>query len=279
MSAHAKHPYHMVNPSPWPALGGLGAFTLAFGAILLFHKHPILGEGTPVILNIVPGLSLVVLTMVLWWRDVIKESVKERAHTEEVAHGLRMGMVLFIASEVMFFFAFFWAFFHNALGFSTDALQWPPSNVTPLEVWELPFYNTVILLTSGGTVTRAHMFIEEGNNKAAARWLFLTAALGALFLSCQAYEYVHASFKLTDGVYPSTFYLATGFHGFHVFVGTVFLLVCGFRAKANQFRPHKHVGFQAAAWYWHFVDVVWLFLFTWVYWLLGLPVRSFVPAG
>jgi cytochrome c oxidase subunit 3 len=276
MSAHAKHNFHMVNPSPWPALGGFGAFTLAVGAILFFHKTPIFGMENLGAWKLLPGGFLVILTMVLWWRDVIKESVKERAHTEVVAHGLRMGMVLFIASEVMFFFAFFWAFFHNALGFSTDTHQWPPAGIVPLDAWELPFYNTVILLTSGGTVTRAHIFIEKGDNKAAARWLFLTAALGVLFLSFQAYEYIHASFHLTDGIYPSTFYLATGFHGFHVFVGTVFLFVCAFRAQSNHFRPHKHIGFQAAAWYWHFVDVVWLFLFVWIYWLLGEPVRTFV---
>jgi cytochrome c oxidase subunit 3 len=274
MSAQAKHHFHMVNPSPWPALGALGALFLATGAVLYFHKVPILGENIG-LWKLAPGFFLVILTMVFWWRDVIKESVKEHAHTPEVAHGLRMGMGLFIASEVMFFAAFFWAFFHNALGFSTDTLQWPPKGITPLDAWEIPFYNTVILLTSGGTVTRAHYFVEQGNNKAAARWIFITAALGATFLSCQAYEYIHASFNLTDGIYPSTFFLATGFHGFHVFVGTCFLIVCGFRALNDQFKPHKHVGFQACAWYWHFVDVVWLFLFTWVYWILGLPVRTF----
>ena len=276
MSDHsAKHPFHMVNPSPWPAMGAVGALTLAIGAILFFHKTPIFGMENLGIWKIVPGLFLVLLTMFLWWRDVIHESVVEHAHTPEVAHGLRFGMVLFIASEVMFFVAFFWAFFHHALGFSTATHQWPPAGIHPLDAWEIPFYNTVILLTSGITVTRAHLFIERGDNKAAARWIFLTAALGAIFLSLQAFEYIHASFKLTDGIYPSTFYLATGFHGFHVFVGTVFLIVCGFRARAGQFTPSKHIGFQAAAWYWHFVDVVWLFLFTWVYWILGVPVRTF----
>ena len=276
MSAQAKHNFHMVNPSPWPALGAFGALTLAVGAILMFHKEPIFGIENLGAWKIVPGFGLVILTMILWWRDVIKESVKERAHTEEVSHGLRMGMVLFIASEVMFFAAFFWAFFHHSLGFSTATLQWPPAAIEPLEVWHLPFYNTVILLTSGGTVTRAHLFIEKGDNKSAALWIFITAALGALFLGLQVYEYVHAAFHLNEGIYPSTFYLATGFHGFHVFVGTVFLTVCGFRAAKGHFRPHKHIGFQSAAWYWHFVDVVWLFLFVWVYWLLGLPVRAFM---
>jgi cytochrome c oxidase subunit III len=275
MSGHAKHHFHMVNPSPWPALGSVAALTLAVGAVLFFHKVPVLGM-EPGVFKLLPGFTLLILTMVMWWRDVVKESVKEKAHTEEVSHGLRIGMVLFITSEVMFFVAFFWAFFHNALGFSTSTLQWPPAGITPLDAWELPFYNTVILLTSGGTVTRAHIYVEEGNNQKAAKWIFITAALGALFLGLQVYEYHHAAFALTDGVYPSTFYLATGFHGFHVFVGTVFLIVCGFRAKNNHFSPHKHIGFQAAAWYWHFVDVVWLFLFVWVYWLLGLPIRSFV---
>jgi len=274
MSGHAKHHFHMVNPSPWPALGSAAALTLAVGAVLFFHKVPVLGM-EPGVFKLLPGFALLILTMVMWWRDIVKESVKEKAHTEEVSHGLRLGMVLFIASEVMFFVAFFWAFFHNALGFSTTTMQWPPEGIEVLDAWELPFYNTVILLTSGGTVTRAHIYIEEGNNAKAAKWIFITAALGVFFLGLQVYEYHHATFALTDGVYPSTFYLATGFHGFHVFVGTVFLIVCGFRAQNNHFSPHKHIGFQAAAWYWHFVDVVWLFLFVWVYWLLGLPIRSF----
>ena len=275
MSAHAKHPFHMVNPSPWPVTGAFAAMLTAIGAVLYFHKTPVFGMENLGLFKVIPGLALIIFTMVMWWRDVIKESIVEHAHSAETSTGLRMGMGLFIASEVMFFVAFFWAFFHNALGSSTSTLQWPPQGIVPLDAWELPFYNTIILLTSGGTVTRAHLFIERGDNKAAARWIFLTAALGALFLSLQAYEYSHASFKLTDGIFPSAFYLATGFHGFHVFVGTIFLIVCGVRASKNQFSPHKHIGFQAAAWYWHFVDVVWLFLFVWVYWLLGLPVRTF----
>ncbi|MBX7198467.1 MAG: cytochrome c oxidase subunit 3 [Rhodospirillaceae bacterium] len=276
MSAHsAKHPFHMVNPSPWPATGAFSALLLAVGAILYFHKTPVFGMENLGAFKLVPGLFMVLLTMTMWWRDVIKESVVDHAHTSETAHGLRMGMVLFIASEVMFFVAFFWAFFHNALGFSTTTHQWPPAGIQVLDAWAIPFYNTVILLTSGITVTRAHLMVERGDNKTASKWLFITVALGALFLSLQAYEYIHAGYKLTDGVYPSVFYLATGFHGFHVFVGTVFLLVCAFRAQADQFTPEKHIGFQAAAWYWHFVDVVWLFLFVWVYWILGLPVRTF----
>jgi cytochrome c oxidase subunit 3 len=274
MSGHAKHPYHILNPSPWPAMGSFAALVLAIGAVLYMHKVPVLGM-EPGVGKLLPGLVLVLLTMVMWWRDVVRESVVEKAHTEAVSTGLRLGMVLFIASEVMFFAAFFWAFFHNSFGFSTTTLQWPPAGVEVFDAWDLPFYNTIILLTSGGTLTRAHLFVEEGKNDLAARWIFITAALGALFLGLQIYEYSHAAFALTDGIYSSTFYLATGFHGFHVFVGTVFLIVCGFRAQKGQFTPHKHVGFQSAAWYWHFVDVVWLFLFVWVYWLHGMPVRAF----
>ncbi|MBT4740487.1 MAG: cytochrome c oxidase subunit 3 [Rhodospirillaceae bacterium] len=273
MSAQAKHPYHMVNPSPWPAMGAFSALFLAIGAVFYFHEESFLG--LPGAYKLLPGLSLIILTMLLWWRDVIKESVNEDVHTDEVSTGLRMGMVLFIASEVMFFVAFFWAFFHHSLGFSASTLQWPPAGIEVLDAWHLPFYNTVILLTSGVTVSRAHLYVEAGLNQKAAKWIWITAGLGAMFLALQVFEYGHAAFGLSDGIYPSTFYLATGFHGFHVFVGTTFLVVCAMRAQKNQFSPHKHIGFQSAAWYWHFVDVVWLFLFVWVYWLLGLPVRTF----
>ena len=270
---HQQHPFHMVNPSPWPALGALAGLSLAVGAVFFFHNEPIFGiEG---IYQLIPGFTLLILTMILWWKDVIKESVNEKSHSEEVSSGLRMGMVLFIASEVMFFFAFFWAFFHHSLGASPSTTEWPPIGIEVLDAWHLPFYNTVILLTSGVTVTRAHLYVEAGYNKKAANWIWITAALGVLFLGLQAFEYGHAAFKLSDGVYPSTFYLATGFHGFHVFVGTTFLIVCALRASKNQFKPEKHIGFQSAAWYWHFVDVVWLFLFVWVYWLLGEPMRTF----
>ena len=268
-----NHPFHMVDPSPWPALGGLAGLTLAVGAVFFFHDEPLFGING--IFKLVPGFVLLILTMILWWIDVVKESVYQNVHSEEVSFGLRMGMVLFIASEVMFFFAFFWAFFWGSLGASPTTTQWPPEGIEVIDAWHLPFYNTVILLTSGATVSRAHLYIEAGENKAAADWIWATVALGVLFLGIQVYEYGHAPFGLTDGLYPSTFYLATGFHGFHVFVGTTFLIVCGFRASKQQFKASKHIGFQSAAWYWHFVDVVWLFLFVWVYWLLGEPVRTF----
>ena len=214
------------------------------------------------------GLAIVLFCMFGWWRDVIREGQGGDDHTPPVAHGLRMGMVLFIVSEVMFFFAFFWAYFHSSVPFLSKAAHdvWPPLGIVPLETWDLPFMNTLILLSSGATITYAHAALKAGDRPKLVWGLFVTVVLGFLFLSTQAYEYAHAAFKLTDGIYPSTFFLATGFHGFHVLIGACFLTVCFFRARAGHFTTDRHISFEAAAWYWHFVDVVWLFLFCWVYW-------------
>ena len=255
-----KHPWHLVNPSPWPFTGTVAAFLLATGGVWYMH------EDKPWLLA--AGFAVLLYTFFGWWRDVVREARRDRAHTSPVQHGLRMGMVLFIASEVMFFFAFFWAYFNAsipALSFVSSP-TWPPEGVVPLETWGLPFLNTLILLTSGATVTYAHHAVRAGEQRKSVIGILLTVVLGALFLCLQAVEYGHAAFSFTDGIYSSTFYMATGFHGFHVFVGVCFLTVCLFRAKAGHFTAEQHVGFEAAAWYWHFVDVVWLFLFTCVYW-------------
>jgi cytochrome c oxidase subunit III len=245
------------------------------------------------------GVALLILTFIGWWRDVIHESVVEHDHTPVVKLGLRYGMVLFIASEVMFFVAWFWAYFntaifHNDVGIAT----WPPSGIVTLDPWHLPFLNTLILLCSGTTVTWAHHALQQGDRKGAIQGLILTVLLGCSFTGCQAYEYMHAPFTFGfnglakvpftdpahinlvagvgnfDAIYGSTFFMATGFHGFHVIVGTIFLTVCLGRAIAGQFTPTRHFGFEAAAWYWHFVDVVWLFLFSCIYvWGVG-PVTA-----
>jgi len=253
------HPYHLVNPSPWPILGAFAGGLLATGLVLFMHNM-----GTIVLYA---GLASVLAVMFGWWRDVLKESVKEKAHTPVVKIGLRYGMALFIASEVMFFVAFFWAYFDAAL-FPREAIGgvWPPANIQTVDPFDLPLMLTLILLLSGTTVTAAHHAIIEGDNKQAARMLACTVGLGVLFTGFQIYEYAHAHFGFTEGIYASTFYMATGFHGFHVFVGTVFLAVCWYRTVRGHFSPNSHFGFEAAAWYWHFVDVVWLFLFVAVYW-------------
>jgi cytochrome c oxidase subunit III len=267
-----KQPYHVPDPSPWPIVGSIAALLTAFGFIMYMHPD-IFGQGAAPTLKslgvwkIVPGFALVLYTMYMWWSEVVKESRTPGLHSAVTRLGLRYGMFMFIASEVMFFLAFFWAFFHFALfPEHANSAIWPPEGVHVFDPWDLPFLNTLILLTSGTTVTWAHHALIEGNRKHLVWGLGLTILLGIAFTSCQAYEYAHAAFGFKDGVYSSTFFMATGFHGFHVIVGTIFLTVCFFRALNGHFTPERHFGFEAAAWYWHFVDVVWLFLFTAIYW-------------
>ena len=274
--AHAKHhDYHLVDPSPWPAIGGVAAFILALGAIMWFK------EVNAGIWLLPVGILAVVYTMVMWWRDVIIEAEYQGHHTPVVQLHLRYGMILFIASEVMFFVAWFWAFFDASL-YSGEAIQaarvehtgghWPPDGVATFDPWHLPLVNTLILLTSGTTVTWAHHALQH-NDREGLKWgLICTVALGVLFTCVQVYEYAHAGFGFSENIYGATFFMATGFHGFHVIIGTIFLTVCLFRALAGHFKPEQHFGFEAAAWYWHFVDVVWLFLFACIYvWGAGTP--------
>ncbi|MDB5373231.1 MAG: cytochrome c oxidase subunit [Belnapia sp.] len=258
-----KHPYHLVDPSPWPIIASFSAGALVLGIILLAHY------GIHWMLFI--GIAGVLATAFLWWRDIVIESRTPGLHTAVVRIGLRYGMILFIASEVMFFVAFFWAYFHFALypehvSGAVEAI-WPPKGVLTFDPFGLPFLNTMILLLSGCTVTWAHHALVHGDNKTLIKGLALTVALGMSFTFLQAVEYAEAPFKFTGGVYPSTFFLATGFHGFHVIIGTIFLVVCLIRSIKGHFTPQRHFGFEAAAWYWHFVDVVWLFLFICIYFL------------
>lgn len=254
-----NHPYQIIDPSPWPLLASLGTLLLAIAGALTMHGH---SKWT-----LAPGAFLTVLSAALWWADVIKESNAKGIHTKEVQNGLRIGMVLFIISEVFFFVSFFWSYFYSAL-FPHDLPGgvWPPKEITPIDPFHLPYLNTLILLLSGTTVTWAHHEILEGNLKEALKGLLLTIALGFTFTFIQAYEYMIAGFGIKDGIYGSNFYLATGFHGAHVIIGTLFLCVCAYRVWKNDYTPKAHVGFEAAAWYWHFVDVVWLFLFVSIYW-------------
>ena len=262
---HNKHPYHLVDPSPWPLVASFSAGLMLFGIILLAHYgvHWVMGV----------GLLGVLTSMYFWFRDIIRESKQPGVHNAVVRLGLRYGMVLFIASEVMFFVAFFWAYFHFFLypehvSGAAKAI-WPPAGIHTFDPLGLPLLNTMILLLSGCTVTWAHHALLENDRKGLLQGLGLTVLLGASFSFFQAYEYAEAPFAFTGGIYPSVFFLATGFHGFHVIVGTIFLAVCWLRARRGDFTPERHFGFEAAAWYWHFVDVVWLFLFVVVY-ILGV---------
>jgi cytochrome c oxidase subunit 3 len=257
-----KHPYHLVDPSPWPIVGSIAALVLTGGLVMFMHG--IWGAGGTVIMAL--GIIGVLATMFFWWRDVVREGTFQGHHSPVVQIGLRYGMALFIASEVMFFAAWFWAYFNASL-FPTEAMGsvWPPEGVQTFDPFELPLLNTLILLLSGVTVTWAHHALRDGDRKGTLQGLALTILLGALFTAVQAYEYSHATFSFRGGIYGSTFFMATGFHGAHVIIGTIFLIVCWFRAYAGHFKPDHHFGFEAAAWYWHFVDVVWLFLFVCIY--------------
>jgi heme/copper-type cytochrome/quinol oxidase subunit 3 len=259
------HPYHLVDVSPWPLIGALSAFTTAVGAALSIHLY---NYGTFILCL---GFIGVFYTMFVWWRDVIRESTFEGHHTSVVQIGLRYGMLLFILSEVLFFAAFFWAYFDASLAPNVEiGAIWPPKGINVFNPWEVPLLNTLILVLSGVTITWSHHAILAGNRQQALVSLLITVLLGMCFTALQVYEYIEASFTISDGVYGSSFYMATGFHGVHVLIGTTFLVVCLVRLYKSHFTSKHHFGFEAAAWYWHFVDVVWLFSFVTIYWWGGL---------
>lgn len=254
-----QHPYHLVDQSPWPLTGAISALMMTSGLILWFH--------TKSLSLLIAGFILLIATMVNWWRDVVRESTFQGWHTAVVEKGLRYGMILFITSEVCFFFAFFWAFFHRSLAPTVEiGVTWPPTGITPLKPFLVPLLNTAVLLSSGVTITWSHHRILAGNRSESIQALFLTIALGAYFTVLQAWEYLDSPFTIADRIYGSTFFVATGFHGLHVIIGTTFLFICFLRLVNHHFSAHHHFGFEAAAWYWHFVDVVWLFLYVCIYW-------------
>jgi len=277
MAGAKNHDYHILPPSIWPFFGSMSALVMASGGIMWMHS---IAHGGLVFYL---GLAGILYTFYSWWSDVIREA-NAGDHTPVVSLHLRYGMILFIASEVMFFVGWFWAWFDFALFPSTvDAVGgvWPPKGIEVVDPFHLPLLNTLILLCSGTTVTWAHHalihnqrggektglwgMIGVGNRDGVLKGLWLTVILGALFSAIQAYEYVHAPFPFKGINFGAAFFMATGFHGFHVLIGTIFLIVCLVRAYKGDFTPRQHFGFEAAAWYWHFIDVVWLFLFVTVY--------------
>ncbi len=275
MSSHAvEHDYHLVNPSPWPLVGSAAALTLTLGIVIWMKGLFGIPAGSPWVALL--GMLGVIFTMFGWWSDVLREG-REGDHTPVVELAMRYGMLLFIASEVMFFVGWFWMFFEGALfhdarlaaGVAHGFETWPPEGVKPFDPWHLPLVNTLILLLSGTTVTWAHHALLNNNRNGAKIGLLLTVLLGMSFTTFQAIEYSHAGFSFAGNLYGSTFFMATGFHGAHVIIGTIFLLVCLIRLMRGGFTPEHHFGLEAAAWYWHFVDVVWLFLFTFVYVIFG----------
>nr|YP_010616667.1 cytochrome c oxidase subunit III [Celastrina lavendularis]YP_010701143.1 cytochrome c oxidase subunit III [Celastrina oreas]WAW79867.1 cytochrome c oxidase subunit 3 [Celastrina lavendularis]WCI21384.1 cytochrome c oxidase subunit 3 [Celastrina oreas] len=259
MLMNHNHPYHLVNYSPWPLTSAIGSLTLVIGMIKWFHNFN---------MNMLMlGYIIIILSMYQWWRDIYRESTFQGNHTMLVSKGLRWGMILFIISEVFFFISFFWAFFHSSLSPNIEiGSNWPPMNIMVFNPFQIPLLNTIILISSGLTVTWTHYSLMENNYSQSMQSLLITIILGIYFSILQGYEYMEASFSIADSIYGSTFFMATGFHGIHVIIGTTFLLICLIRHKNNHFSMKHHFGFEAAAWYWHFVDVVWLFLFISIYW-------------
>ena len=254
------HPFHIVDASPWPIITAFSAFFMLFGLALYMHSF-FLGFQ---LLSL--GFIGVVINATFWWRDIIREGTFEGVHSSHVRYGLKFGMILFIVSEVMLFFAFFWAFFHSSLNPVPEiGCVWPPKGIQIINPWEIPLLNTVLLLTSGASLTWAHSAMFGGSLSEVISGLLVTIFLAVLFTAFQVYEYRNAPFNINDGVYGSTFYMLTGLHGAHVIIGTLFLSVALWRAIQHHFTRQVHIGFEAAAWYWHFVDVVWVFLFLAVY--------------
>nr|YP_009485726.1 cytochrome c oxidase subunit III [Scipinia horrida]AVZ00862.1 cytochrome c oxidase subunit III [Scipinia horrida] len=259
MKSHHNHPYHLVDVSPWPFTGAIGAMTLTSGMIMWFHMNNMSLYFL--------GVTILLLTMIQWWRDVTREGTYQGKHTLKVTQGLKLGMILFIISEVFFFVSFFWSFFHSSLNPAIElGSTWPPKGILTFNPMHVPLLNTMVLLCSGMTVTWAHHSLMEKNFTQTKKALIMTIILGVYFTILQGYEYYEASFTISDSVFGSCFFMATGFHGIHVIIGTTFLMVCLMRHMLFHFSNKHHFGFEAAAWYWHFVDVVWLFLYISIYW-------------
>ena len=283
MAGNVNHDYHILEPDIWPLIGSISALTFTSGMVLSFYPD-LFGAASNIV--IWAGLAGLLATFFMWFRNVTIEA-QQGDHTPVVQLHMRYGMILFIASEVMFFVGWFWSFFdfalfpdpltYDAAAGATATLnslvgetvlpkaEFIPQGMEVLDPFSLPLLNTIILLCSGTTVTWAHHALIHGDREGLKQGLWATIALGALFSGIQAYEYAIAPFTFGGNTYSSAFYMATGFHGFHVLIGTIFLAVCLYRAYIGHFTPRQHFGFEAAAWYWHFVDVVWLFLFVAVY--------------
>lgn len=254
-----NQPFHLVDKRPWPITGSIGLMTIILGTIIIFHKFEIYLFWL--------GFSIILLTIIQWWRDVIRESTFQGLHTQKVVLGIKLGIILFILSEILFFFSFFWAFFHSRLTPSVEiGINWPPNGIKSFNPLNVPILNTIILLRSGITITWSHNSLLNRNFRQSIQGIFLTLVLGSYFSLIQIYEYLEAPFCISDSIYGSIFFIATGFHGLHVIIGTIFILISILRSINLHMSKLHHVGFESSIWYWHFVDVVWLFLYISIYW-------------
>ncbi|YP_009370127.1 cytochrome c oxidase subunit III (mitochondrion) [Macrosteles quadrilineatus] len=254
-----NHPFHLVENSPWPLTGSMGLMSMTSGTVMWFHYNQMW--------LMMIGTIITLLTMIQWWRDVVRESTFQGMHTNKVIKSMKWGMILFITSEILFFSSFFWAFFHSSLSPNVEiGMQWPPMGIKSFNPMSIPMLNTMILLSSGVSITWAHNAILNNKFMQTMQSMMMTIGLGLYFTLLQAIEYFEAPFTIADSIYGSTFFMSTGFHGIHVIIGTIFIMVSMVRVKKLHMSSTHHVGFESAAWYWHFVDVVWLFLYISIYW-------------
>lgn len=255
---HQNHSFHLVSIRPWPIIISFRLLNNLISTIMWFHK---------INYFILLSIPCTLICIYQWWRDVTREATYQGSHTLTVYQGLRLGIILFIISEIFFFISFFWAYFHSSLAPSIEIGQlWPPLGIKPFNPFDIPLINTIILISSGITVTWTHHSILNKNFSERYKRLIFTIILGIYFTLLQLIEYLESPFTISDSIYGSTFFIATGFHGLHVIIGTLFLIICFYRINLLHFSKFHHFGFEAAAWYWHFVDVVWLFLYISIYW-------------
>uniref|UniRef100_UPI00315D3142 cytochrome c oxidase subunit 3 n=1 Tax=Choucentrus sinensis TaxID=3038122 RepID=UPI00315D3142 len=254
-----NHPFHLVEKSPWPIISSMGLFITILGIIKTMNK-----------LNLtllVMGIMVIIMCMTQWWRDMTREATYQGLHNKKVVISMKMGMILFIMSEIMLFLSFFWAFFHSSLAPTIElGLMWPPMNIKPFNPMSIPLLNTMILISSGVSMTWAHGALLAKNYSQTMKSLTITITLGTYFSILQLYEYNESHFCISDSIYGSLFFMSTGFHGIHVLIGSTFIMISTLRMKSLHYSNYHHVGIECAAWYWHFVDVVWLLLYMSIYW-------------
>nr|QKK69303.1 cytochrome c oxidase subunit III [Anterhynchium abdominale] len=254
-----NHPFHLVTLSPWPILLSFNLMFLFIGFIKWFNYYNFY----------LMMYSFLLLFMILlqWWRDVTRESTFQGCHTMSVINNMRMGMILFIISEIFFFISLFWTYFHSSLAPSIEiGMLWPPKGIKMFNPYDIPLLNSIILISSGMTISWSHYSMISNKMKNSFLSLNITILLGLIFSFFQYIEYNEAPFTISDSSFGSIFFLTTGFHGLHVIIGTMFLIICSIRMISNHFSFKHHFGFEAAIWYWHFVDIVWLFVYSWIYW-------------
>nr|YP_009434610.1 cytochrome c oxidase subunit III [Melaphis rhois]ATE90570.1 cytochrome c oxidase subunit III [Melaphis rhois] len=254
-----NQPYFILNISPWPILMALNSFNLMISNIMIFNFK----FNNTSMLN----LTLMIIISMLWWRDIIRESTFQGNHNFYIMNLIKLSMILFIISEMFLFISFFWNFLHNSLSPSIElGLNWPPKNINFFNPLLIPLLNTVILLTSSFTITLTHFYLLNNSKSQSIKFMNLTIILSLYFLMLQGLEYKQANFTFSDSIFGSSFYIATGFHGLHVMIGTIFLIINLLRMIKMHISYIHHISFELAAWYWHFIDIIWLFLYMTFYW-------------